>query len=391
MSHADAGTHLTRQANIRDCLIALRAASGSLTVSELSARTGLSRPTVDSVVQQLDGVGLITQTLPTAPPGPSQVRQPGRPARRITFDPSAVTVAGLDIGATSVRTVLTDAAGRVLARTTTAASGALDPATLARTLRTTGWEPDSVGLAIPGSLGTDGRVTHSLARPDLIGRDLATELADILERPVIAENDIKAAALAEHHLGASAENIVFVQIGHRISVALIVGGTILQGSHRLAGELGMQRGMRWTASSQRGRLAWSSGDEAQPVLDRAAAGDSAAQAEIAAFCEAIAPRLATVLLTIDPELVVIAGGLSRAGETFLGPLRNSLDRLLMSPQKPRIAPARLTTDGPLMGALGLAFDNGSRQMFGVPDLPPPWPQFTLSPSTPTHPTDQGTP
>src|SRR5699024_9146146 len=143
-------------------------------------------------------------------------------------------------------------------------------------------------------------------------------------------NDIKLAALAEHHLGDDAESILFVQLGHRISVASILGGTILQGAHRLAGELGSQRGMRWTDASTRGRLQWSTGEEARPLLERAAQGEVAAQREIEEFCAQIAPRLATVLLTLDPERVVVGGGLSRAGETLLEPLRRALGDLLMT-------------------------------------------------------------
>src|SRR5699024_12329480 len=72
--------------------------------------------------------------------------------------------------------------------------------------------------------------------------------------------------------------------------------------------------MRWTDSSVRGRLTWSTGDDAQELLERAAAGDAGAIQEIEEFCAQIAPRLATVLLTVDPERVVVGGGLSRAGE-----------------------------------------------------------------------------
>src|SRR5699024_5383772 len=91
--------------------------------------------------------------------------------------------------------------------------------------------------------------------------------------------------------------------------------------------------------------------------------------EVEEFCAQIAPRLATVLLTVDPERVVVGGGLSRAGETLLGPLRSAVGRLLMTEHAPDLVPARLTTDGALVGALGVGFAHGSTRITGVPDVP----------------------
>src|SRR5699024_3156918 len=163
-----------------------------------------------------------------------------------------------------------------------------------------GIAPDAVGVAVPGILGPEDRVARSLAVPDLEGLDLATALADRLGLPVAVENDIKLAALAEHHLAPPAHSLVLLQLGPRVSVAVLGGGAILQGAQRLAGELGSQRGMRWTDSSVRGRLRWSTGDDGKQLLERAAAGEAAAQAVVEEFCAQIAPRLATVLLTVDP-------------------------------------------------------------------------------------------
>lgn len=355
-----------RRANARDCLLVLREAATALTVGELAAATGLSRPTVDAVLQDLSGAAAVVPA-PAAASGTA-----GRPARRFVFDPRSATVAALDIGARSVRCLVTDISGQLVARACAplAADDPLDA--LERVVRETGHAPASLGIAAPGILGPDGRIAQSLAAPDIVGLELTGELSRRLDCPVAVENDIKLAALAEHHLGDESDSMLFVQLGNRISVASILGGRILQGAHRLAGELGSQRGMRWTASSVRGRLRWSTGDEAQPLLERAAHGDAMAQQEIEEFCAQIAPRLATVLLTLDPERVVVGGGLSRAGDTLLDPLRAALGDLLMTGRAPEVVSARLTTDGALIGALGLAFTHGSEQLLGVPDVPAPW-------------------
>ncbi|MGO1259330.1 MAG: ROK family protein [Brachybacterium sp.] len=358
-----------RRSNARDCLLVLREAGRALTVAELAAATGLSRPTVDAVLQDLGAAGAAIPA-PVAASGAA-----GRPARHFSFEPSVSTIAALDIGARTVRCLVADAAGQVLTRAVVPLNDPDPFDALERAVRETGHMPGALGIAAPGILGPDGRITQSLAAPDLVGLDLSGELGRRLGCPVAVENDIKLAAFAEHHLGAETDSMLFVQLGNRISVAAILEGRILQGAHRLAGELGSQRGMRWTESSQRGRLRWSTGDEAEPLLDRAAHGDAAAQREIQEFCTQIAPRLATVLLTLDPARVVIGGGLSRAGDTLLDPLRRALDELLMTGQPTEVVAARLTTDGALVGALGLAFSHGSAQIFGIPDVPAPWPRL----------------
>ncbi|WP_087486142.1 ROK family protein [Brachybacterium massiliense] len=355
-----------RQVNARDCLLVLREAGSAVTVGELAAATGLSRPTVDAVLSDLLGSGAVAAA-PAAASGTA-----GRPARRFAFAPGVASVAALDIGARTVRCRVTDASGRTLANSSVPSEDAPLLDVLERAVRETGHRPAALGIAAPGILDADGRISQSLAAPGLVGLDLAGELGERLGCPVAVENDIKLAALAEHHLGDGAESILFVQLGHRISVASILGGTILQGAHRLAGELGSQRGMRWTDSSTRGRLQWSTGEEARPLLERAAQGDVAALEEIEEFCAQIAPRLATVLLTLDPERVVVGGGLSRAGQTLLQPLGRALGDLLMTGHAPTVVGARLTTDGALVGALGLAFAHGSDQLVGVPDVHAPW-------------------
>ncbi|ATG50593.1 transcriptional regulator [Brachybacterium vulturis] len=362
LSHPSA----VRLANARDCVVVLREAAAALSLAELASATGLSRPTVEAVLEDLRATGLVAPA-PAATPGGA-----GRPARRFGFDASAATVAAFDIGTSTVRCLVSDAAGRVLARGSAPATGSDPLAPLTQALHETRTTPTAVGVAVPGILGPDGRITRSLAVPDLEGLDLGVMLADRLGCPVAVENDIKLAALAEHHLAPPAHSIVLLQLGHRISVAVVVGGEILQGAHRLAGELGSQRGMRWTDSSVRGRLTWSTGDDGRRLLERAAAGDAAAQAEVEEFCTQIAPRLATVLLTVDPERVVVGGGLSRAGETLLAPLRRAVGRLLMTEHAPELVPARLTTDGALIGALGLGFAHGSSQITGIPEVPAPW-------------------
>ncbi len=383
MSSADRAAAAVRLANARACLLTLRDTGEPLKVGEVARRTGLSRPTVDTVLHELVGAGSVAAHSPT------EAGTPGRPARRFSFDPHAGLVAGIDVGVHRLRCRIADASGRVLRQQTVeaAADGTDRTATVVRTVQElSGSAVDgrarlaAVGLAVPGILDHEDRLVRSLAVPDWVDLDIASALADRLGCPVTVENDIKLAAYAEHHVAAGTDDLIFLQIGHRISVAVIVGGRILQGSHRVAGELGSRRGMRWTATSRRGELRWSSGHDAEELFARAGSGDQQARQEIDRFCAEIAPTITALLLAVDPALVVVGGGLSRAGATLVDPLRRAVHRLLMVPDKPAFRTARLTTDGAVAGALGQAFERHSAAIVGIGEVPPPWLRLGVGPA-----------
>jgi predicted NBD/HSP70 family sugar kinase len=388
MSTPEQAAAAVRQANARSCLLVLRAAGEPITLAELAAETGLSRPTVEAVLRDLEGIAPVH-------PLPPAVTAPGRPARRFEFDAGFGLAAGLDVGLHSVRVLVADCEGSILVHTTIPlhaegdGSGAGDRRlrSVASALRDAvieaGQSPDrlrGVGVAIPGILDGDDHVRRSLALPEWAGLDVAHRLGTEFGCPVAVENDLRLAAHAERHLGAGVrpdgstiDQLLLLQIGHRISVSLIVNGEVLQGSHRIAGELGSLRGMRWTATANRhGELVWSTGANAQILFQRAASGDEKAVAEIATFCAEIAPRVATLALTVDPETIVIGGGLSLAGRAFLGPLQRAVHRLLMVEGKPELVASHLNAEGAVAGALGLAFERWSQPLFGVPAMPPPW-------------------
>lgn len=372
LSVADRAAAAVRQANARDCLLVLRDAGQPLTVADLAGRSGLSRPTIDAVLQDLIAAGSVRTA------DPLEAGSRGRPARRFVADPSTTLVAGAEVGADAIRCTITDAAGRLVARTRTPrpSDATTTDAVADAVTATIADQGDSrlaaVGLAVPGIIDHDHRRPGGVGVAELTGTDLAAELSQRLGCAVLVENDLKLAAYAEHHIARTAGNMIFVRLDRRISVALMIGGRVLHGSHRMAGEICAQRGMQWTTSYDDDGLHWSTGRDARPVFDRAAADDQQALAEIDAFCGQIANRLAAMVLTLDPEVVVVGGSLARAGEVLLRPLRGHLDHLLTTPFRPQVTAARLGTEGAAAGALGHAFDQASEQIFGIPAVPPPW-------------------
>jgi predicted NBD/HSP70 family sugar kinase len=123
-------------------------------------------------------------------------------------------------------------------------------------------------------------------------------------------------------------------------------------------------------------LIWTSHQTSEAVLKAAAAGDADAQAEIEDFCEQIAGRIATVLLVVDPEVVVVRGGLPQDTRALLRPLAAAVEKELVFPERPPFVASALGREAVVLGAVGNAFDQFSSGIYKVHDYPSPWIQLT---------------
>ncbi|TCO20525.1 putative NBD/HSP70 family sugar kinase [Kribbella steppae] len=367
-----------RSANQAACLLFLADTDGAQTVGVISAGTGLSRPTVHAVLDDLLEAGLVVSTEPSTV-------GPGRPARAFRFAREAGLVAGVDLGPRGARAVICDLSGRRLAYTELKRDRRAEVAMIQRAINAAADAGSidvgrlrAVGVALPGVIETSGHLRASLALPELVGLPVAETVSQDLGCPVAIDNDIKLAALAEQRAGAGRgySDVVYLQIGRRLSVSIVLNGVIRQGRHRLAGELGAQRGMRWTRNAQRGQLKWTSHPTSEAVLTAAAGGDPDAQAEVEDFCEQIAGRIATVLLVVDPEVVVVRGGLPQDTGALLRPLAAAVEKELVFPERPPFVASALGREAVVLGAVGNAFDQFSSGIYGVHDYPSPWTQLT---------------
>jgi predicted NBD/HSP70 family sugar kinase len=292
---------------------------------------------------------------------------------------------GIDVGGTKTAAVVVDPAGRVahelqlptaagqegvLATVVAAVQGLakvadLEPADFA-----------SVGIGIPGAVDTaTGRVSHAvnLAVEDL---DLAELVAARIGRPVRVENDVKAAALGAYHaLGAQVRSMAFLNLGTGLAAGLVVDGQLWRGARGVAGEIGHipiadgpacpcgQRGCLelYASGSALARL-WPATDArpaARALFDAADAGNAAAVAIRRGFAASVAAAVRLLVLTADPEVVVIGGGISSLGDRLLDAVRDALeDDGVRSPflasqyLPPRV---RLVPAGMPVAAVGAAF------------------------------------
>ncbi|MEV8373140.1 ROK family transcriptional regulator [Kribbella sp. NPDC056861] len=359
-------------------MLCLSGTDEAQTVGAISTGTGLSRPTVHAVLDDLLDVGLVTETSPSA-------AGLGRPARAFRFAREAGLVAGVDLGPRGARAVICDLSGRRLAYAELMGDQRPDIALIEHAVQVVAAEASvdisrlrAIGVALPGVIEADGRLRASLAMPDLVGLPVAETVAQSIGHSVAVDNDIKLAALAEQRGGAGRgyADVVYLQIGHRLSVSIVLNGVIRQGRHRLAGELGAQRGMRWTRNAERGQLVWTSQPTGEAVLRAATAGDPAARAEIEDFCAQIAERVATVLLVVDPEVLVVRGGPAADSEVLLRSLEAAVDKELLFAERAPFVASALGREAVVLGAVGNAFDRFSSDIYGVHGYPSPWMRIT---------------
>ncbi len=368
-----------RHVNALSCVHVIRSTPETLSISDIAARTGLSRPTVDAVVAGLEARGLLAESAADAGQASG-----GRPARRYRFDADTSIVAGIDAGPNNIRVILANLRGTLVGRFDRQISASLSAdervdaviAAVENALRSSELSPSMLKAAcvgVSGIIGDDGDVLQSFVVPEWNGVGVAQRISEAFDAHVFLENDIKLAGFAEHHLGAAqfVGNTIYFHIGNRISMSLMIGGNIHQGFHRSSGEISSQRGMRWTHSAVQGQLMWSSAPTAEQVFANAKKDDPDAIAEVERFVVEIAPHITTVGLALDPDLIIIGGGLSRSSDLFVDMLRTEIHRLVMLDGKPAVAASTLGSDGTLFGALALAFQKSSQVLFGIEDVPVP--------------------
>ncbi|MFI6908772.1 ROK family protein [Nonomuraea sp. NPDC050394] len=351
---------LLRRLNVVSVLRALHGA-GELTLTELVRASRLSRPTVEEIVSDLGQQGLAEEVRSD----PGTPRSVGRPAKRYRFRTEAGYLAGVDIGPHKVLCLVTDLRGDIVGNARAEVDPAMSAADRLAATRevieraTRGHNLRALGVGTTGVI-SEGKVVISDRLPDWQGLDLAGELGAGRPYPVLVGNDTKLATLAEHWRGAarSAGEVIYLLVGRSISVGLILGGKLHLGHHGSAGEIGVLRAVGWYGALDRVR---SYGPERLFAAVRH--GDPEAEAIVAGFVADLATGVAATVLTVDPQLVVIGGGLSQAGDLLAAPLRAELARLCLFPVQ--VETSILGAESVALGAVRLALDQVESELFSV--------------------------
>lgn len=356
---------LLRQLNTRVTLSALRTTAEPATLSQLAATTTLSRQTVDAALSELVRRGWVQELPPDQP-------APGRPARRYAFRHRAGHVVGIDIGAHKALAMVADLNGGVVAVDRADLSPELPAADrldatrqlVTACLSAAGITPSQVWAAAVGSTGIiqpNGRVRLSTVLPGWTGLNLSGRIGNWLGCPTIADNDANLAAAAEQWRGAArtADDIVYVLAGRRTGAALMIGGRVHRGASGSAGEIGALLAVGWEDAPA--ILAQGGGPDV--VFAAAASGDTAAIAVVDHFARVLAQGAAALVLSVDPELVVLGGGYSKSGATLREPFQRHLDDFCLS--APQVELSTMGEESVALGAIRCALDHIDSETFQI--------------------------
>lgn len=253
---------------------------------------------------------------------------------------------GVDLGGTKIEVVALGDDGSVLLRQRCATPAGYEATIAAIAGLVEGAETrlgarGSLGVGIPGSLSPATGLVRGANTQALNGRPLREDLEQRLNRAVRISNDANCLAMSEAADGAGAgfETVFAVIIGTGVGGGIVTRGRILDGRNRVAGEWGHTPLPWMRADEHPGPLCWCgqhgcletflSGPalaadadgpgarDASGLPGRAAAGDAVAAAALARHTDRLARALAMVVNILDPDVIVLAGGLSNMAHLYV--------------------------------------------------------------------------
>jgi glucokinase len=296
-------------------------------------------------------------------------------------------IAGVDIGATNVRVVITNEDGEIEARRHTPFTPDDPPERVLRAIGRTidelargvwvGASVGAVGVALPGTVDpARGLIATPANMPGWGDVRIAEVLGEPRHVPVAVENDANAAAAGEWWLGAARglTDFVFVALGTGIGTGLWLGGRLHRGAHFLAGEAAFFPMTRehlatgtndWEhnlegivggrALDRRAQDLFGPRASAAELFDAAMSGHKEAASAVRRAQEYLAMALVDIVALLDPQAVIIGGGVAVAqGERFLAPVRDLVHN--NTPVKTKLVLSELGKDAQILGAVRLAIE-----------------------------------
>jgi predicted NBD/HSP70 family sugar kinase len=368
---------------------------GPITRPEIAAITELSKPTVSAAVSSLEHVGLIRAD------GRRAGHRGRQPVAYIVSKQAGFVVGG-DIGGTNLRVSAADLFGEpicdVKQPTTKGGSRALGMQVLEMANEVIDRASAAHGRPLALALATPGIIDQSTGRVTSLAHNVAPEggfdplevIRDRLDLPVLVENNVNLAAVGEKWFGLArgVSTMVFISIGAGIGMGIVIDDEVVRGAHGAAGEIGylplagdpfdprhrLHGGLEDEIGATGIVTAFNAGRAAgdpelsavHEVFELAATGNPAAQAVVDGVAARLGTAIATVCAILDPELVVLGGGIG-SSPLLLSPVRGAAARLV--PITARIETSRLGDRAALQGALAIALRAARASLLSTGNAP----------------------
>jgi glucokinase-like ROK family protein len=386
--------------------------------TDIAERTHLSRSTVSSIINDLLAANLVHEVGAGCSRG-------GRRPIMLEFNSRAGYVIGVDLGATHLLVLLTDLEAQPVVRLEEPFAVEEGPEAglerivqlIEQALKQAGLDMGrifGVGIGIPGPLDfATGKPIFPPIMPGWHDTPIRERLRERLGKPVHLDNDANLGAIGEYWWGAGrgARNVAFVKVGTGIGCGLILEGHIYRGEIGSAGEIGhavidedgppcrcgsagcleaMAARPAILQAARQAHFAAPHGGSLTIVdlIEAAQNGDSTAQGLFAQAGRRIGTALTSLVNLLNPGIIVIGGGVARAGAFFLEPLRETVRRcaLPVAVSGTSIVESKLGPEAIAIGAVTTVL----QEVFSGPNLAVPLhPRATLAESSPVSGAGQG--
>ncbi|MFW6111449.1 MAG: ROK family transcriptional regulator [Candidatus Bipolaricaulota bacterium] len=373
--------------------------AGEITRTEISSSSGLSKTAISSSVTQLLDKDLILEDKHR------RYSKVGRKPRLLSINPEGRHFISIDIGGTKVTYGLGNLTGELLdteTKTTPDHWEKLYEDILNHVRNSSEWSSegfsqiDGVAIAVPGVVNENGTVHYA---PNIEGLDrvqLRQELGQVLDIPIFLENDVNASALGEYQKRKSVyTDIVFIAIGTGIGAGIINDGELFTGFSNHAGEVGwLVSDVDYMETKKNGKKGWLESRISGPDIVRRAKQklennledplsdyesglnpkvilqnelDSPVAGElIEDWIKVVSMLISNITNIVDPQLVVLGGGVSKTGGEYIEEVRHRVAR--NTQRTPEIELTLLGDKAPIYGGFAVCrknisefiWENGSR-------------------------------
>jgi len=366
--------------------------------ADIARTTGLSKPTVSRAVDSL-----LRQNLVFEGDILDGHREVGRKPRGLRFNPKAAVFESIDIGGTKIIFALGDLSGELTEQHSVKNPRNWDLAVrtisdyIEQNLLESSTPPNrikGVAIAVQGVVDIERGIVTSA--PNMLGPDeypLKERLEESLSIPVLIENDGNLAAIGEFWKNKEKhQDLVYISVGTVIAGAIMINGRLYRGKNGYAGEIGWLIPDKRLLFTNHGRFGCLESVATGPALARKAKemiqqtsseqdslllnGDVSAKKIFYAYkrgsplakkivddwVEDLGIAISQVSSILDPELIILAGGLTGSADLFLNELRRTVER--GTQVSPKIEISELQEKAALYGGLKLCIDYHIKQLFG---------------------------